>query len=416
MSSELTAAISLALESPRLVRRLEILCRAMASESDALFAALFVLDESGRRIRIRGVCASPPFERTAPRIEVARSDSPILWEAITSGRGAVAPAGAGKGPRALEEQVACSTLMALPVAVGPVSVGAMLLGRATGAAGGNGFNEGEMVLATEVAAIAGACIAEASGPGTAAASGEIAEELKALQADFVASVTHELRTPLTSLLGLAKAAVEEHPCDETERLLAQAKRLGQLIEDMLASQRLEQKRSRLPLETIDLLEVAREVAGQWAETAPASIIPADIPITAKAHRGAVRTILRHLFANSARHAPAAEVSIRTEASDDTTCLLIFEDDGPGIPEDQREKVFERFYRIGSHSSRFTAGTGIGLFLVRRLAEEMGGSAAITEGSNGGAAVEIRLDRAPESGSAQDPESGGTQDPKTGPAA
>lgn len=392
MSSELIAALSSALESPRLIRHLEILCRAMASESDALFAALFVLDESGRRVRIRGVCASPPFERTAPRIEVARGDSPILWEAIASGRGVIASASAGKGPSAIEEQVDCTSIMALPVSVGPIPVGAVLLGKIREATGSDEFGEDEMVLATEVAAILGACMAEASGPGTAAASGEIAEELKALQADFVASVTHELRTPLTSLIGLAQAAAEEHPCDETEHLLIQAKRLGRLIEDMLASQRLELKANRLPLENTDLLDVAREVAQQWADSVSVAIPSPDSPVTAKAHRGAMRTVLRHLFSNAARHAPGASVSIHTETSDDNTCLLIFEDDGPGISEDQRERVFDRFYRIGSHSSRFTVGTGIGLFLVRRLAEEMGGSAVMAEGSNGGAAVEIRLAR------------------------
>ncbi|RIK05257.1 MAG: hypothetical protein DCC49_12660 [Acidobacteria bacterium] len=388
MSSELVTAIASALESPRLIRRLEILCRTVASESDAVFAALFVLDESGRRTRIRGVCASPPFERTAARIEVARGESPVLWEAIAAGHGVVAPAGAGRGPSALEGRLRYDTIMALPVLVGPAPVGTVLLGKAKE----DGFSEDEMVLATEIAAIIGACLAEASGPATATASGEIAVELKALQADFVASVTHELRTPLTSLLGQAKAMAEDHPCDESESLLKQAKRLGQLIEDMLASQRLEQKRSHLPLEDIDLLAIAREVAEQWGESVPASIASPESPIIAKGHRGAMRTVLRHLFSNAARHAPGARVSIRAEARGQT-CVLIFEDDGPGIPEDQREKVFERFYRIGSHSSRFTAGTGLGLFLVRRLAEEMGGSAAAADGRNGGAAVEIRLDRA-----------------------
>lgn len=392
MSSELIAALSSALESPRLIRHLEILCRAMASESGALFAALFVVDESGRRLRIRGVCASPPFERTAPRIEVARGESPILWEAIASGRGVIASAGDGKGPSALEEHVDCTSIMALPILVGPVPAGAVLLGKVRAPKGSDEFGEDEMVLATEVAAILGACIAEASGPGSAAASGAIAEELKALQADFVASVTHELRTPLTSLIGLAQAAADEHPCEETEHLLVQAKRLGRLIEDMLASQRLELKANRLPLEDINLLDVAREVAGQWTDSVSVSIPSPDSPVIAKAHRGAMRTILRHLFSNATRHAPGTSVSIRTEASGDNACLLVFEDDGPGIPEDQRERVFDRFYRIGSHSSRFTVGTGIGLFLVRRLAEEMGGSASMAEGSNGGAAVEIRLDR------------------------
>lgn len=391
MSSGLIASISYALESPRLVRRLEILCRAAAVEADALYAALFVLDESGRRVRIRGVCSTPPFERTAPRIEAARGEAPILWEAIASGRGSIAPADAGKGPGAIEERAACSSTMALPISVGPVPIGALLLGKPQST--GGQFSEDEMVLASETCAIVGACIAEAAGPETAAASSEIADELQALQADFVAAITHELRTPLTSLLGLTQAVTENHPGEETEHLLGQAKRMHQLVEDLLASQRLDRKPNQLPLDEISIADVAREVADQWSDTVSISIAPSPTPVTAKAHKGAVRTILRHLFSNVARHAPGAEVTISAAPDVDGACVLLFEDNGPGIPEDERDRVFDRFYRVGSHDTRFTAGTGIGLFLVRRLAEEMGGTARAIEGSNGGAAIEIRLQSA-----------------------
>jgi signal transduction histidine kinase len=116
------------------------------------------------------------------------------------------------------------------------------------------------------------------------------------------------------------------------------------------------------------------------------------PVRVHADAGLVRQALRNLVDNAARHA-SARVVLASEVADGMA-LVTVDDDGPGVPADQRERVFERFVRLDDARSRDAGGSGLGLAIVREIAVRHGGGARIVESPFGGARAELRLPLAP----------------------
>lgn len=222
-------------------------------------------------------------------------------------------------------------------------------------------------------------------------------ELDAMQQEFIEAVSHELRTPLTGILGFAET-IEGRVGEDAglrlllDRLTANVHRLDELLVDVLELQRLRRGEDRpvpqltptAPLvdAVVDLVdlrathEVVAEVGADEIEVDPASWTQ----------------VLRAMLENVRRHAgDAGKVVIGVHEDAAGRCVLRVEDDGPGIPEDERALVFQPF-RHGSGIDRARPGTGIGLTLVRHVAELHGGSAAIGESRFGGCAVTATFGR------------------------
>jgi signal transduction histidine kinase len=207
-------------------------------------------------------------------------------------------------------------------------------------------------------------------------------EANRLKDEFVAVVSHELRTPLTSIQGYLKTLLQlrsELP-EEQQRAFLQAAdrqgdRLRRLIEQLLVVSRLESDAEPPRVAWVSLPRLIDEVIEELAPRAHGHTF--DVRITPGVDRvlsdeGKIHQILSNLVENALKYAPPdTRVTIRAE-QDDGGALLAVADEGPGIPEELRERVFDRFFQADSSLTRRVGGTGLGLYISRRMAEAMGG--------------------------------------------
>jgi signal transduction histidine kinase/putative methionine-R-sulfoxide reductase with GAF domain len=213
---------------------------------------------------------------------------------------------------------------------------------------------------------------------------------------FLEAVSHDLRTPLTSILGSAltlERSKLDLPADEAldmvGRIAANARKLERLLSDLLDLDRLQRgivspKRRVTDLEDFVLRAVSEmDTLGRRIDL---DIQPGSVQIDqAKTER-----ILENLVSNSLRHTPAdAKIWVRALPQNDGV-LFIVEDDGPGVPAELREAIFEPFRQAPGSSSVHAPGVGIGLSLVRRFAELHGGNAWAEERGGGGASFHVFL--------------------------
>ena len=197
--------------------------------------------------------------------------------------------------------------------------------------------------------------------------------------EFVANASHELRTPIFSLGGFLELLASEELDDETRRdflasMQEQVERLTRLTGDLLDLSRLDAGQLRVEREPVDLAAVAASLADEFTAVARASghaleITPPGTQPFAMADPERVRQVGRALVENALRHTPPGTHIRIGAAAEDGSAALVVEDDGPGIPHEHAEHVFERFYRVdGGRAS----GSGLGLAIARELAEAMGG--------------------------------------------
>jgi signal transduction histidine kinase len=217
---------------------------------------------------------------------------------------------------------------------------------------------------------------------------------------LVGDVAHELRTPLTTidgyLEGLEDGVVQPSP--QTWHLLrAETGRLTRLVNDLSELWRAEARELPLRLEPVDVSGVAREVGERFAPQAQARGIAVELPgssVVALADRDRLAQIVSNYLSNALRHAPDGSRIVIEVAGAGANVRLRVSDAGPGLAPDQLEAVFERFYRVDPARSRAEGGAGIGLAIVRALAEAMGGQAwAESAGPGRGATFLVELPRA-----------------------
>jgi two-component system heavy metal sensor histidine kinase CusS len=221
------------------------------------------------------------------------------------------------------------------------------------------------------------------------------------QQRFIAHAAHELRSPLTALYGELQLALRRsRSADEyrtsIEEALDSAKRLKALAEDLLALARIgaEREASRTP---VALDEVAKNAASWVASEAARRHVELAIDADGSSvlgHAIDLERLLRNLLDNAVRHSPEGG-HVRVEArSDGETVHLTVIDDGPGIPPEERDRVFDPFYRADSERRR-DDGSGLGLAIVREIARVHGGDVSVEEGPGGkGALFRATLPAAP----------------------
>lgn len=202
---------------------------------------------------------------------------------------------------------------------------------------------------------------------------------------FTADASHELRTPLTALrsvgeMGLRGANSREDYRDVVGSMLEEVDRLSRLADELLTLARAEAGEAKLRPEPLDLGALAREVVEHLsvlAEEREQSIeLTVDGAVFVRADRVVLRQALVNLLDNAIKYSPEG-TRIQVEAGVNGDCVFVqVRDNGPGIPEEHRERIFERFYRIDKSRSRELGGTGLGLSLVRWAAEAHGGRVAV----------------------------------------
>ena len=215
------------------------------------------------------------------------------------------------------------------------------------------------------------------------------------QREFVADASHELRTPLTSLLANLELLAEEldgEQADTAQAALRSARRMRRLVGDLLLLARADARRtqSRGPTDLADVLLEAASELGPMAEDHELSIDaqPAVVPGV----RDDLHRLTLNLIENAARHTPPGTRIRASTAVENGAAVLTVEDDGPGIPPELGNRVFERFVRgagAGTH------GSGLGLAIVRAVAESHGGTVGLEQPEPGaGARFVITIPRDP----------------------
>jgi signal transduction histidine kinase len=201
------------------------------------------------------------------------------------------------------------------------------------------------------------------------------------QQDFLLAVSHELRTPIAGLK-LHLQTLERHDLhgDQRQRLTRHAReeveRLHQLTERILLASHLETRAGVLPTERTDLAAMARDMLREARLTYGAAHelaleAPEQLPLHTDPQ--AFRSVLTNLVENACKYAPpGTPVHIALERLP-TGALLRVADQGPGIPEEEQQHLWKKFYRGGSEATRTTKGVGLGLFIAKRSMEELGGS-------------------------------------------
>ncbi len=197
--------------------------------------------------------------------------------------------------------------------------------------------------------------------------------------ELVGDVAHELRTPLATLDGYLEGLQDGvvDPSPETWALLRrETGRLTRLVADLSELWRAEARQLPLTIEAVDAGEVARELVERFRPQADARLltVEADLPagFVVRADRDRLAQVLANYLSNAIRYSPdGTEVRVEARRAGADVVLSVH-DRGPGLTADQREHVFERFYRVDLSRSRELGGAGIGLAIARALAGAMGG--------------------------------------------
>jgi signal transduction histidine kinase len=229
-------------------------------------------------------------------------------------------------------------------------------------------------------------------------------ELMELRSDFVSNVSHELRTPLSQILLFSELLKLGRLRSDAERARAldiidqEARRLIRLVENVLQFSRSGvSSRQRVALEAVPLGTAVRETLDAFRPLAAArgAHLRADVPphATVQADPSALRQILLNLLDNAVKYGPKEQtVSVAARPLNGRVRILV-DDQGAGIPMEDRERVWKGFYRLHRESRSAVAGSGIGLAVVRSLAGDMGGSTWVEETDTGGARFIVELDSA-----------------------
>lgn len=230
-----------------------------------------------------------------------------------------------------------------------------------------------------------------------------ARELDKLKDDFVAVVSHELRTPLAPIKGWAVTLLrrgDDLPPDQRREgaraILRQADRLEQLIMNILEDSRVELDVNTTTVnEAVDACASVRKIVEDFTLLAPEREITLrgdDLPALVAGRTVRIEQILANLVANAVKYSPKHEPIEVTVERGLGTLLVSVTDHGPGIPPEARERVFQRFERLAETPTQ--TGTGLGLYIARRLAQSMGADLGLTAATGGGSTFTLRLKTAP----------------------
>lgn len=225
-------------------------------------------------------------------------------------------------------------------------------------------------------------------------------QMAAQQRNFLLSVTHELKSPLAAIrLQLQTLAGRELPEEKRQqiynRALSDTDRLQGLVENPLLVNRVEAGRFPVHLEETDLSGLVRGICQthfQGQLDAGVLIMNVHDGVIMRCDRDAMRSIVVNLIENALKYAVGSKVHVKL-LGDDREVVIAVADNGPGIPLADRERIFERFFRLGNEDTRSTKGTGIGLYLVRQLVHMQAGSISVADNEPHGALFEVRFGRA-----------------------
>ncbi|MFF7059874.1 ATP-binding protein [Achromobacter spanius] len=209
----------------------------------------------------------------------------------------------------------------------------------------------------------------------------------AQQKQFVGDAAHELRSPLAALRlqlqALQRAGDPEARLVAEQRLASGIDRATRLVEQLLSMARHESAAEQTPAGPVDLADVLRQALSETLAQANAKSIAVDLEgaldVRVQGHRDALVLLARNLLDNAIKHSPTGgRIRLRLETSPDKVAFII-DDEGPGIPPAERERVFDRFYRAEGNTQH---GSGLGLSIARAVADQHGAEIFLDDAPGG----------------------------------
>jgi signal transduction histidine kinase len=235
------------------------------------------------------------------------------------------------------------------------------------------------------------------------------QETDRLKADLIAAVSHELRNPLTTIVGVfgilrvRRDRLSQAERDELVMMgIDQSERLHRMIEQLLMAARFEQPEgvaslgaSRTELDATELIRQAgAEARARHHDRRIAIETNGALPV--RVAQDAVVQVLGNLLDNACKYSPDGEPVRLSGTREGAEAVLVVEDAGPGIPEAERQRIFDRFTQLERHSQRRGGGVGLGLYIARQLARSQDGELLVTDPTDGrGARFELHLPLVPD---------------------
>ena len=225
---------------------------------------------------------------------------------------------------------------------------------------------------------------------------DVTEErrLAVIRAEIVSIIGHDLRSPLTVVIGyldlLTRPMTDEQRLGAIETARRNAGRMSDLLEDLLTATRAEELLATSELVPTRIGDLAEEVVNSIAPTHAERklLLEAGCDPVVLGDEKRLRQVLVNLVTNAFKYSPETDPIVVRVRCDDTNAFVEVADRGPGIPEDDRGLVFERFARLASTAAR--PGLGLGLYIVNIIAHNHGGEATVSETPGGGATFTVRL--------------------------
>jgi signal transduction histidine kinase len=292
--------------------------------------------------------------------------------------------------------------LVVPLTAGQAMLGTMLVANRVGDF--STFNAEELQLLETLANHVAVAVRNARLVHRLEASLAHETEMNELKDDFVATISHELRTPLTSIQGYIKtllwgpvelSAPEQH--EFLQIVEHQSERLRALIEDLLFASRIEASRWVPTSMTVSLPEIAqRVIESQAGSVDPRRFVLQFEPAQLSAHTSEehVLRILGNLVSNAVKYSEHDQPIVITGRAAEDGLVLSVIDRGCGIPPEERERIFERFYQIDQSATRRVGGAGIGLYICRQAAELLGGRVWVERSDPDGSTFSLWLPSIP----------------------
>lgn len=224
---------------------------------------------------------------------------------------------------------------------------------------------------------------------------EMLDRLQAAQNSqrrFVADASHELRSPLATLtagLEVAGGQPSGRSWDELRAMMqTEAARMRQLVEDLLLLAKADDSRLALDRGDVDLDDYVAAEARRLRMSTPLQVRTDIEPVRVRGDAAKLGQVLRNLVDNAAREASGqVRLSLHEQQQ---SAVIVVEDDGPGIPSGDRDRVFERFVRLDESRERAGGGSGLGLAIVAEIVRAHRGTVTVSDSALGGARLEVRL--------------------------
>ena len=231
---------------------------------------------------------------------------------------------------------------------------------------------------------------------------DITEHVKLddMRKEFVADVSHELKTPLTSIKGFSETLLEGDCDKETEKhfltiINDNADRMEKLVQDLLTLSRYDSKKNKNSIVEFDLGELAKkctekfEIEVRKRNQSLECFVTADVP-PVQADKDGIERVIINIISNSVKYTPnGGKINVYVGYVHNDAYVKI-KDTGIGIPKDDLDKVFERFYRVDKARSRKLGGTGLGLSIAKEIIEQNNGNINVSSKVGQGTEVVIRI--------------------------